>query len=69
MSKLNNLSNSETFDTLFNEIADDLAEAINGGNYNCHAQADKSIFDTYDTSRGTGTFSQQASTKALNIWF
>ncbi len=37
MSKLNNLSNNEAFETLFSEIADDLAEAINGGNaHNCH---------------------------------
>lgn len=37
MSKLSNLSVNETFDTLFSEIADDLAEAINGGSaHNCH---------------------------------
>lgn len=67
MSKLNNLSGNKTFEALFSEIADDLAEAINGGNYNCHSQADKTIFDTYDTSQGTGTFSREGSTKSLSI--
>ena len=40
MSKLNNLSNNETFEALFSEIADDLAEAINGGvAHKCHKNA------------------------------
>ncbi len=57
MSKLKSLSNNENFEALFSEIADDLAEAINGGTaHNCHQTHRSDLDELLPPSRRQKSF-------------